>query len=277
MKKNYFIKALLKTVIIGALSILFILPLVWMICSSLKTTSEVFARPYYWLPKVARWDNYAVVWTDEKVSMLRSYYNSIKIVVFSTIGQIAIASMAAYAFAKIKFAGKNLVFLLFLSSMMIPSQVTIIPRFMLFKSMGLYNNHWAIILPSWFGATAIFMLRQFYMGLPDDLMEAAKIDGAGHVRIFTQVMLPLTKSAMVSLVVLAFIAAWNEYMSPLIFITDTHKYTIAQAIRWYLLDELQRYELTMASATSAIVPAVILFIFCQKYFVEGIATAGVKG
>ena len=97
--------------------------------------------------------------------------------------------------------------------MMIPSQVTIIPRFMLFKSMGLYNSHWAIILPSWFGATAIFMLRQFYIGLPDDLMEAAKIDGAGHLRIFTQVMLPLTKSAMVSLVVLAFIAAWNEYLS----------------------------------------------------------------
>ena len=121
------------------------------------------------------------------------------------------------------------------------------------------------------------MLRQFFMGLPDDLMDAAKIDGAGYLRIFHTIMLPLTKPAMVSLIVLSFIASWNEYLSPMIFLTEKTKYTVAQAIRWYLLDQLSRYDLTMACATSAIVPVIILFIVCQKYFVEGIATSGLKG
>lgn len=248
-----------------------------MILSSLKTTNEVFSRPFHWLPAVFQWKNYKMVWTDQTVNMLRSYWNTFKITMLGTVCQLLFASMAGYAFAKIPFKGKNVVFLLFLSSMMVPSQVTIIPRYMLFKTVGLYNNHWSIILPMWFGATAIFMLRQFYIGLPNDLMEAAKIDGAGHFRIFVQIMMPLTKAAMVSLFILAFIGSWNEYLSPLIFITDTQKYTISQAIRWYMLDDLQRYELTMAAATSSIVPVVILFLFCQKYFVEGIATTGVKG
>ena len=147
----------------------------------------------------------------------------------------------------------------------------------LFKKLNLYNNLWSVILPHWFNATAIFMLRQFYMGLPNDLMEAAKIDGASHPSIFARILMPLTKSALVSLTVLAFISCWNEYMSPLIFLVDKKLYTISQAIRWYMLDDLQRYDLTMAAATSAIIPVIILFVACQKYFVEGIATSGVKG
>lgn len=120
------------------------------------------------------------------------------------------------------------------------------------------------------------MLRQFYMGLPDDLMEAAKIDGAGHPRIFAQILMPLTKSALISLMVLSFISCWNEYLSPLIFLVKKDLYTISQVIRWYMLDDLQRYDLTMAAATSAIIPVVILFVFCQRYFIEGIATSGIK-
>lgn len=268
---------IVKTIIISAIAILFVMPLIWMGLSALKTTNEVFAHPFKWLPAKPMWSNFKQVWCVENVNMMKSYVNSIIIVFFSTVGQIAIASLAAYAFAKIQFKGKNIVFMMFLASMMIPGQVTIIPRFMLFKSMGLYNTLWSCILPFWFSTTAIFMLRQFYIGLPNDLMEAAKIDGAGHFRIFLQVLMPLTKPAMITLVILAFIGSWNEYMSPLIFITKQEKYTVAQAIRWYLLDELQRYDLTMAAATIAIVPVIILFISCQKYFVEGIATSGVKG
>ena len=268
---------IVKTIIISAIAILFVMPLIWMGLSALKTTNEVFAHPFKWLPAKPMWSNFKQVWCVENVNMMKSYGNSISIVFFSTVGQIAIASLAAYAFAKIQFKGKNFVFMMFLASMMIPGQVTIIPRFMLFKSMGLYNTLWSCILPFWFSTTAIFMLRQFYIGLPNDLMEAAKIDGAGHFRIFLQVLMPLTKPAMITLVILAFIGSWNEYLSPLIFITKQEKYTVAQAIRWYLLDELQRYDLTMAAATIAIVPVIILFISCQKYFVEGIATSGVKG
>ena len=221
--------------------------------------------------------NYAEVWTNPQLSMAKCYWNSILIVVIGTAGQLIVSSMAAYAFAKIDFKGKKFVFTLFLASIMIPSQVTIIPRFMLFYKMGIYNTLWSIILPSWFGATSIFLLRQFYMGLPNDLIEAAKIDGAGHLRIFAQIMLPLTKPVMVSCIVLSFIALWNEYLSPLIFLTNKKVYTIAQAIRWYLMSDTQQYELTMAAASIAIVPLIILFVFCQKYFVEGIATSGMKG
>lgn len=275
--KRSFMGMLIKTLAIACCSLLFILPLVWMVLASLKTAPEVFSYPFRWLPKVPQWGNYATIWLTGEISMLRAFYNSFYIVVFSIAGSLAVASLAAYAFAKISFKGKNFVFLLFLSSMMIPGQVTIIPRFMLFKTVGLYNSLWAIILPSWFAATEIFMLRQFFLSLPNDLMEAAKIDGAGHLRIFAQIMLPLTKAAMVSLVILAFIGSWNEYLSPLIFLAKTEKFTVAQAIRWYMLDEAKLHNLTMAAATSSIVPVVILFVTCQKYFIEGIATAGVKG
>ena len=277
MKRKELIAALIKTLVIGVVSLAFLLPLVWMMTSSVKSTNEVFSVNWKWLPEVWRWDNYATVWTDPDVSMLNAYANTAFITVISTACQLGIASLAAYAFAKINFKGKGVVFAMFLATMMMPTEVTIVPRFILFKTVGLYNNLWAIILPHFFNATSIFMLRQFYISLPDDLMEAAKIDGAGHPRIFSQILMPLTKSSLISLMVLSFISCWNEYMAPLIFLVKKNLYTISQVIRWYMLDDLQRYDLNMAAATSAIIPVVILFVFCQKYFVEGIATSGVKG
>ena len=277
MKKNERAAAIVRTIVVSPIAVLFVVPLVWMVLSSLKTAPEVFARPFHWLPARVQWQNYATVWMNEEASMLRAFANTLYIALFSIVGQMFISSLAAYSFAKINFKGKQVVFMLFLSSMMVPSQLTIIPRFMLFKTIGLYNNLWAIILPAFFGATSIFMLRQFYMGLPNDLIEAAKIDGAGHLRIFLRIMLPLTKAALMSLIILAFISSWNEYMAPLIFLVKKELYTVSQNIQWYMLDEFKEHNLTMAAATSAIVPVVILFIVGQKYFVEGIATSGVKG
>ena len=275
MKKKSKNSKLACTIILWLFALLFALPLIWMILASLKSSSEVFSRN--WLPAVWKWENYKTVWTDTTVSLLRSFVNSIVIVVLGTGGQIIISSLSAYAFAKVNFKGKNIVFTLFLASMTIPVQATIIPRFILFYEIGLYNNLWSLILPSWFGVTSIFLLRQFYMGLPTDLMDAAKVDGAGHLRIFWQIMMPLTKPAMVSSAVLSFITIWNDYLSALIFLVNKKTYTVALAVRYWLFDDAQRYELTMASAASTIIPVVILFIFCQKYFVEGIATSGVKG
>ena len=277
MKKNERAAAIVRTIVVSLIAVLFVVPLVWMVLSSLKTAPEVFARPFHWLPARVQWQNYATVWMNEEASMLRAFANTLYIALFSIVGQMLISSLAAYSFAKINFKGKQVVFMLFLSSMMVPSQLTIIPRFMLFKTIGLYNNLWAIILPAFFGATSIFMLRQFYMGLPNDLIEAAKIDGAGHLRIFLRIMLPLTKAALMSLIILAFISSWNEYMAPLIVLVKKELYTVSQNIQWYMLDEFKEHNLTMAAATSAIVPVVILFIVGQKYFVEGIATSGVKG
>ena len=277
MKRNREIIKLIKTLIIALIAVAFVLPFAWMVTSSLKQTREVFSPNWQWLPEEFQWKNYVMVWTDPDVSMLRAFGNTAFITVVSTVVQLTIASLAAYAFAKIRFKGKGVVFGMFLCTMMMPTEVTIVPRFMLFKTVGLYNNLWSIILPHFFNATSIFMLRQFYISLPDDLMEAAKIDGAGHPTIFARILLPLTKPALISLMVLSFISCWNEYMSPLIFLVKKNLYTISQVIRWYMLDDLQRYDLNMAAATSSIIPVIILFIFCQKYFVEGIASSGIKG
>ena len=195
MKKKSKNSKLACTIILWLFALLFALPLIWMILASLKSSSEVFSRN--WLPAVWKWENYKTVWTDTTVSLLRSFVNSIVIVVLGTGGQIIISSLSAYAFAKVNFKGKNIVFTLFLASMMIPVQATIIPRFILFYEIGLYNNLWSLILPSWFGVTSIFLLRQFYMGLPTDLMDAAKVDGAGHLRIFWQKMNRITTGIMV--------------------------------------------------------------------------------
>ncbi len=266
-----------RTAFVAVLAVFFVLPLVWMVCTSLKTIPEVFARDWKWLPEIPQWGNYVYVWSNEYAPMARSFLNSFFVAFVSIVGQLSFASIAAYAFAKINFKGKNAVFALFLSSMMIPSQVTIIPRFMMFHSIGLYNTLWAIILPNFFGVTSMFMLRQFYMGLPDDLMEAAKMDGAGHFRIFAQIMLPLTKAAVVSMVILSFISSWNEYLSPLIFLIDEKKYVVSQIIRWYMEEDSDPTHWIMAASTIALIPTLVLFVTCQKYFVEGIATSGVKG
>lgn len=268
---------LTKTVLFMLIGVAFLIPLAWMISASLKTPSEIFQRDFHWLPEVPRWDNYKYIWSESEANMATGYLNSAFITIVSIVVSLAFASVAAYAFAKIEFKGKNFVFMLFLSTMMIPTEVTLVPRFMLFNYIGLYNNHWAIILPNWFAPSAIFMLRQFYMGLPNDLMEAAKIDGANHARIFAQVMMPLTKAALVSQCVLTFVHCWNDYMAPLIFLIKKNLFTVSQVIQWTLLDEAVRTDLTMAAATTAILPVVIIFMFCQRYFVEGIATSGVKG
>ncbi len=271
------IVAMIRTVFIGVIAVFFTIPLIWMVCTSLKTIPEVFAKDWKWLPAVPQWKNYAFVWTNEHAPMFRSFFNSFFVVIWSIVGQLSFASIAAYAFAKIDFKGKNALFALFLSSMMIPGQVTIIPRFMLFKTIGLYNSLWAIILPNFFGATAMFMLRQFYMGLPDDLVEAAKIDGAGHFRIFAQIMLPLTRAAVVSMVILSFISSWNEYLSPLIFLIDEKKFVVSQIIRWYMEEDSDPTHWIMTASTLSLIPTLILFVSCQKHFVEGIASSGVKG
>lgn len=276
MKKQKSTSKLICTIIVGLLAVMFALPLVWMTLASFKKVSEVFSEN--WLPTVWQWKNYVTVWTDEQVYLPRVFFNTLFIVALGTGGQLIVSSLAAYGFAKIDFKGRAAIFTLFLAAMMIPSQATIIPRYMLFYKIGLYNSLWALILPSWFSVTSIFLLRQFYMGLPNDLMDAAKVDGAGHLRIFAQILMPLTKPAMISTLILSFITLWNDYLSALVFLSNKKLYTVSQAVRYWLFDNNnQNYNLTMTTATIFIIPVIILFVFCQKYFVEGIATSGVKG
>lgn len=276
MKQRKIFFKIINTLWVGALGLLFLVPLLWMISASLKTSSEVFASPFTFFGKFLNWDNYKEVWGNANVPFWRLYINSLKIAVVGTSIQLIISSMAGYSFAKINFKGKDFVFIIILITMMIPAQALIIPRYILFDMFELYGTHWALILPSLFNVTSIFLLRQFYAGLPNDLMEAARIDGANHYGIWWKVMLPLTKTPMVTVVVLAFINCWNEYLNPLIFITKYELYTVAQGIQYFLYST-DEVNWMMAAAASAIVPVIILFLFTQKYFIESIATSGVKG
>lgn len=276
MKRKLIWIRTVNTLWVTAIGILFLMPLLWMLSSSLKTGPEVFATNFRWIPDKVQWINYAQVWTHERVPFWRLYGNSLFIAVVSTVGELIVASMAGYSLGKIEFKGRNLVFIVMLVTMMIPAQATIVPRFVIFKSMGLYNNIWALIFPAWFNVTSIFLLRTFYMSLPGDLMEAAKIDGASYFQIWLRIMMPLTKPAMVTAAVLAFINSWNEYLSALVFLPTAENYTVSQGIQ-YWMSMSDDHNLMMTAAASAILPVIVLFLFTQRYFVESIATTGVKG
>jgi len=275
--KKIKVEIVLKTIIIGILSLTFLLPLFWMLSSSLKTSMQVFESPFHWVEEQIRWDNYQRVWTHPEIPFYRLYMNSIIISVIGVVGQLVISSLAAYAFAKIDFKGKNILFMIMLITMMIPMQVMIIPRYILFRTLHIYNTLWCIIIPHFFSITVIFLLRQFYMGLPDALIEAARMDGAGHFKIWLHITMPLTRNGIISAAVLGFINTWNEYLNPLIFLSNQQKFTVTLGIRWYLQDIAKEYNLMMAAAASAIVPVVIFYIVAQDYFEEGIAAGSVKG
>lgn len=258
-------------------ALVFLMPFFWMLSSSLKTSLQVFDYPFRWITDTIQWSNYVEVWFYKEIPFYMLYMNSLIISCTSVVGQLLLSSLAAYAFAKIDFKGKIVLFIILLVSMMIPIQAMIIPRYVLFRAMRIYNTLWSIILPNLFSITSIFLLRQFYMILPNELIEASRMDGANHFTIWARVMMPLTKNAMISAAILAFINSWNEYLTPLIFLAKKGLYTVPLGIKWYIEDIAKEYNLMMAAAASGIIPIIIFYMLAQNYFEEGIATVGVKG
>ena len=254
-----------------------LLPLVWMISTSFKYESDVFVFPIQWIPeRTVGFDNYKEVW-GQTYQFGMYYWNSIKITVISTALQLLISAMGAYGFTKIEFKGRNALFLLYLATMMIPHQITIIPQFLVLKEMGLYNTHLGIILMLTFSVYGVFLLRQNIMGLPNSLCEAAKIEGAGHLQIFLRIILPLLKPAIATLAILKFVWTWNDYQTPLILLSSRELYTIQLGMKMFATESGSYYALIMAAAVSATVPLIILFLAGQKYVIEGIASGAVKG
>lgn len=277
MKKKQLASKTLLTICIAIFAVVFLMPFLWMLSSSLKTPMQVFETDFRWITDRLHWENFAEVWNNPDMPFWRLYLNSLFIAVVSVVGQIIVASLAAYAFAKIEFPGRDVIFMIMLITMMIPVQALIIPRYMLFYNLKLYDTPWAIILPNLFHATSIFLLRQFYMGIPNELVDAALIDGAGHFRIWSSIMIPLSKNGIISAAILAFISAWNEYLSPLVFLPSRENYTVALGIRWYLNDTAQEYNLMMCAAACTILPIIVIYVSAQKYFEDGVAASGVKG
>ena len=265
----------LNTVLFGAVAALFFLPLVWMVSSSFKPNADIFTFPIEWIPKNPLISNYTQIWMSEDLPFGMLYLNSIKIAIITIIGKLILSAAAAYAFSKMQFPLKNVIFLAFLGSMMIPAQVTVLPRFVLFEKLGLYNTHASLIIPALFDVSAIFLLKQFFDAVPSDLSESALIDGAGHGRIWMQIVLPLSTAPLASLAVLALVTSWNDYFNPLIFVITPAKYTVSLGIRKYAADIYTN--LGLAASVSAIAPILLLYIFCQRYFVQSIASSGIKG
>ncbi len=271
---------LLFALMVG-LSLLFMFPFFWTVSSSLKAIDELFVFPPQLLPKSPQWNNYARVL--EAQPFLRWAWNSLFVVVLSTAGTVIAASLVAYSFARFRYRGREFIFILTLGTMMLPAQVTLIPQYVMFNKMGWINTLYPLWLPHWFGggAFAIFLLRQFFMSLPRELDEAALIDGASYFRIFWRILLPLCKPVLATVAVISFIASWNDFLGPLIYIQLPEKFTLSIGLNYFKqLAETggePTQHLLMAASVMMILPVIALFFFTQRYFVQGIQLSGIKG
>jgi ABC-type glycerol-3-phosphate transport system permease component len=263
--------------LLGLLSLLFMLPLLWLVTTSFKEQGQVFQVPPVWLPDPWRWQNY--VEATQRAPLWTWLRNTAAITVLSTAGNVLVASMVAFGFARLRFPGRDALFILMLSTMMLPPVVTIIPRFMLFKEIGWNDTYLPLVVPAWFGGGAfnIFLLRQFYLTIPLDLDEAAKIDGASNWRIWWNILVPLSAPALITVGIFAFVAHWNDFLDPLIFLHTEQMKTLSLGLRAFINPNDASWHLTMAASMWLVAPMVIIFFLGQRYFVEGVAMSGITG
>ncbi|GBF71834.1 hypothetical protein PA598K_00047 [Paenibacillus sp. 598K] len=275
-KRIDWLKAL-TTVLMAAVGIIFLLPFVWMVSASLKPETEVFNYPVEWIPTSWRAGfNYSSVWFGQANFGLY-YWNSVKVALLTTGLSVLVSSMAAYGFTKIRFKGRNGMFLLVLATYMIPVEATLVPLFILFRLLGLYDTHTGLVLLGGFSVLGTFLLRQFFASVSDEFIESAQIDGAGHIRIFASIMLPLARPAIATYAILRFIWTWNDFQTPFIFLSDKARFTLQLGMNAFADRNGAFYSLIMAASVSAIVPLLIVFILGQKHVIEGISVGGVKG
>ena len=267
-------KVLLYIVLI-AVALFTLIPFVWMISSSLKLDREVFAYPMKWIPETFRWENYLLIW--QKVPMLTYFKNTAFIAIVVTTLQTITSSFAAYAFAKLNFKGRDVLFLAYIATIAVPWQAYMLPQFIMMRSMGLYDTLWAMVVLQAFSAFGVFLMRQFYQGVPTELCEAARIDGLSEYGIWARIMLPLSKAAIATLVIFTFVGTWNDYMGPMIYLTRDFNKTIQVGLRRFIQENSSDYHLIMAASLVSLLPVSVVFLCLQKYFIEGIATSGLKG
>lgn len=271
------IKNLCLYVLLFTISILLLGPLLWMFSTSLKSMQEIVSFPPTIIPEKVQWHNY--IDAINSFPFFKYMGNTFFITILVMIGTILSNSFIAYGFSKIDFPFKNLFFSLVLSTMMIPSFITMIPQYIVFSKIGWVGTYLPLIVPSFFGnAFHIFLLRQFYLSISNELIDAAKVDGANHFYIWFKLMLPLTKPALITIGILSFNGTWNDFIGPLLYIHDEAKYTLQIGLQVFQNQSTTQWNLLMASAFLTLVPTILLFFFAQKYFIKGMdLTGGVKG
>ena len=256
-------------------TIVMLLPFAWMLSASLKLSRDVFAFPIEWIPSQPRWENYVEIWT--KIPLALFIYNTSKLTIIVTLLQLLTSSFAAYAFAKLHFPYKNTLFLGYIATIAMPWQVYMVPQFLLMREFGLNNTHLALIFLQAFTAFGVFLMRQFYMSIPNELCEAARIDGMNEYQIWAKIMLPLSKPALSTLTIFTFVTTWNDFMGPMIYLTKTELKTIQIGLRMFISQYSVEYGLIMAASVVALVPVLVVFLALQRFFVEGVASTGLKG
>ncbi|MBQ7885310.1 MAG: carbohydrate ABC transporter permease [Clostridia bacterium] len=267
--------SILKYGVLIGLSVVALVPFVWMVSSSFKTSIDVFSVPMRWIPTEFHWDNYLKIW--ERVPLLTYFKNTTVVAVIVTFMQILTSSFAAYAFAKMQFRGRDFLFMCYIGTIAVPWQVYMVPQFIMMRSIGLYDTVWALVVLQSFTAFGVFLMRQFYLGIPNDLSEAARIDGLSEYGIWARIILPLAKPAIATLCIFTFVNTWNDYMGPMIYLTTDLNKTIQVGLRRFIQAYSADYNLIMAASLCSLIPVAVVFLFLQRYFIEGIATTGMKG
>lgn len=253
-----------------------LIPFLWMLSASIKTDREVFQmNPFVWIPENPRWSNYLDIWT--KIPFAIFVKNTVYLTIVVTILQLLTSSFAAYSFAKLDFKHKNLLFMAYIATIAMPWQVYMVPQFIMMRGFGLNDKLLAMICLQAFSAFGVFLMRQFYMGIPDSLCEAARIDGMSEYGIYAKIMLPLSKPAISTLTIFTFVNTWNDYLGPLIYLKTQEKKTIQLGLKMFIGQYSSEYGLIMAGSVLSLIPVLIVFLCLQKYFVEGVANTGVKG
>jgi len=271
---TWFDRALVVLLLLGG--VLMMLPFAWMFSTSWRLARDSFSLPPQWLPTAWRIENYREVL--ENIPFVAFVWNSLKVTVLITAGQLVTCAMAAYAFARLRFPGRDALFLVFLSQLMVPQQVTIIPVFILIRMLGLLDTQWALVIPALVSAFGTFLLRQFFLTIPRELEEAARVDGAGHVRTFLQIILPLAGPGLSALAIFTFNFYWNEFFRPLLFISTWERMTLPLGLtvmKGFL--GVGNVAAIMAGVSMGILPVLLVFLLAQRYLIEGVTLTGIKG
>lgn len=267
-----------NVVIYGVLVVLvfaLLVPFFWMISSSLKENNQVLTVPIQWIPQEFVWNNYTEIWT--RIPMMGYLQNSLYLAVIITCLQVLTGSLAAYGFSKVRFPGRDMLFLAYIGTIAVPWQAYMVPQYIMMQNLGLTNSFTSLILLQAFGAFGVFLMRQYYMTIPDELCEAARIDGLSEYGIWARVILPLSKPALASLALLTFVNTWNDYMGPFIYLTSNRLWTVQLGLRSFVGQFDAEYAMIMTGSVISVVPILIIFLIGQRYFIQGIATSGMKG
>jgi multiple sugar transport system permease protein len=273
--KGIKISKIISYLIMILLDAAMIVPFIWMLSSSLKLSKDVFSFPMQWIPESPRFQNYIDIWT--RIPLGKFIFNTVKLSVIITFLQCLTSSFAAYAFAKLRFKGRNVLFMAYIATIAVPWQAYMVPQFIMMRQLGLNNTHLSIICLQAFSAFGVFLMRQFYQSVPDELCEAARIDGLSEYGIWSRIMIPNSKPAITTLVIFTFVNTWNDFLGPMIYLTKTELKTIQIGLRMFITQYSSEYGLIMAASVVALIPVLVIFLSLQKYFIQGAVSSGIKG